>query len=103
MLVPGIGELDRQRADIRSVQFRKDRRHRNIVDVRAVIVAPADVQPDAVAGNALDAKVDGGDMQFQLPQDRFRLPDKNPRVPIEVPCLQKVLCHTGRRFFASLR
>ena len=69
MLMPGIGELDRECADIRPIEFRQDSCHRNVVDMGTVIVTPADVQPDAVTGDALDAQIDGSDMQFQLPEE----------------------------------
>ena len=69
MLVPGIGELDRKCSDIGTVQLRQDGCHRDVVDMRPVIVAPADMQPDAVAGNALDAQIDRRDMQFELAEE----------------------------------
>ena len=46
------------------VERRQDRLQRDVVDVRAFPVAVADVQPHAVARNALDALVDRGDMQL---------------------------------------
>ena len=60
--VARIGELDRQRADLGLIERRQDFLQRDVVDVRAFPVAVTDMQPHAIARNALDALVDGGDM-----------------------------------------
>jgi aerobic carbon-monoxide dehydrogenase large subunit len=52
VLMPGIGELDRERPDIGAVQLGQDGRHRDVMDMRPVTVAPTDMEPDALAGNA---------------------------------------------------
>ena len=39
------------------------------MDMRAVVVAPADMEPDALAGNALDPQIDRRDMPFELPEE----------------------------------
>ena len=46
------------------------RRHGDVVDVRAVIVTPADVQAHAIARNAGEPRIDRGDMQLELLQER---------------------------------
>ena len=69
VLMPGIGELDRECPDIGTVQLGQDGRHRNVMDMRPVTVAPADVEPDALAGDALDPQIDSRGMQFELPEE----------------------------------
>ena len=53
-----VGEFDRQRADLRLIERRQNRRQRNIVNVRAFPVAVTDVQPHAVARNTVNALID---------------------------------------------
>ena len=65
--VARIGELDRQRADLGLVERRQNLAQRDVVDVRAFPVAVADMQPHAVARNAVDAVVDRRD----VPLDRL--------------------------------
>ena len=39
------------------------------MDMRPVTVAPADMKPDARAGNALEPQIDSHDVQFELPEE----------------------------------
>ena len=54
VLVAGVGELDGERAGVRLVEDRQDGREPDVVDVRALPVAPAAVQPHAIARDALE-------------------------------------------------
>ena len=56
VLVPRIGELDAERADLGAIEQGQQPREREIVGVRAFPVAPADVQPDALARNVLASR-----------------------------------------------
>ena len=64
VLVARIGELDRERAGVGLVEHRQHLRERDVVDVRAFPVAPADMQPPAVARNALAGLVDRREMHL---------------------------------------
>ena len=44
--VAGVGHRQHERADVRLVQQRQDLVERDVVGVRALVVAPAHVQPD---------------------------------------------------------
>ena len=78
VLMPGIGELDRECPDIGTVQLGQDGCHRDVMDMRPVIIAPADMESDAVAGNALDPQIDGRDMQLELLEEFgfLQMPEK---------------------------
>ena len=67
MRVARIGELDRQRADLGLIERRQNGGERHVVDMRAFPVAVADMQPHAVARNAVDAVVD----RLHVPLDRL--------------------------------
>src|SRR5258705_6169861 len=50
VLVPRARQRQRERADLRAVDDRQQRLQRHIVGVRPVVVAPAEVQADAIGG-----------------------------------------------------
>ena len=52
VLTARVGELEADRADIRLIKRRQHHLHRHVVDMRPFPVAPADMEPYAVAGNA---------------------------------------------------
>ena len=72
VLAARVGELDAQAADIGLVKGRQQRLEADVVDVRTFPVAPADVQPYAVARNALQRLVERGDVLLD-DLDEFRV------------------------------
>ena len=66
MRMARIGELNGQRADIRGVERRQNLLQRDVVDMRAFPVAVTDMQPHALARNAFDPFIDGGDLLLAL-------------------------------------
>ena len=62
--VPGVRQLERERSDPRAVEQGEDRLQRDVRGVRAVVVAPADVQPDPVRGDLRRGPVDGLDVRL---------------------------------------
>ena len=64
VLVARVGELDRQRARGRLVEHRQHLGERDVIDMRAFPVAPADVQPPAVCRNAFAGLVDRREMHL---------------------------------------
>ena len=52
VLVARAGERQRQRADLGPIDDRQQRLERHVVGVRPVVVAPAEVQADAIARDA---------------------------------------------------
>src|SRR3989475_1949474 len=62
--VTGIRQLERERPDPRPIDERQDRLQGDVGGVRAVVVAPADVQPDAVRGDLRRGAIDGLDVRL---------------------------------------
>ena len=58
VLLPGIGKLDAQPANMRLIQHRKDEIEWNIEYVGTVPIAPTAMQPYAIAWNSFDRLVD---------------------------------------------
>src|ERR1700685_2892151 len=65
MLAARVGELDGERTDFGLVKCLQQRFEADVEDVRAFPVAPADMQPDAVARQSLDRLVDRSDVQLR--------------------------------------
>ena len=61
MRVPRIGEGEEEGADIRFPDDRENVGQRHIAIVRALVIAAADMQPDAVARHILQGLVDRRD------------------------------------------
>src|SRR6476659_9683991 len=70
VLMARIGKLDRQTTHVRAVELRQDRGHGDVVDVRAIVVAPADMQTDTIAWDVGKTRIDRRDMPLELPQER---------------------------------
>ena len=62
--VAGVGHRDHQRADVRLVEQRLDLVEGHVVGVRALVVAPAHVQPHRGRVDAVERAVDGVDDQL---------------------------------------
>jgi hypothetical protein len=63
VLMTGVGERNRERAHLRAVEERQHGREIHVMRVRAVVVPPADVEPDAVGRDVRDRLVDRLDVQ----------------------------------------
>src|SRR5262249_49741023 len=70
VLMTWIGELDRQGADVRAMELGQELRQGDVADVRAIVIAPADMQTDTVAWNAGKTLIDRRDMPLELLQER---------------------------------
>src|SRR5438046_2781482 len=63
VLVARARERQRERADLCAIDDRQQRLQRHVVRVRPVVVAPAQVQANAIGGQPRDRLVDGVDVQ----------------------------------------
>ena len=62
--VAGVGHRQHERADVGLVEERLDVGERDVVGVRALVVPPADVQPDVGGVDAVERGVDGVDHEL---------------------------------------
>src|SRR3989442_1320784 len=69
VLVARARERQRERADLCAIDDRQQRLQRHVVRVRPVVVAPAEVQANAIGGQPRDRLVDGVDVQGDGPQE----------------------------------
>ena len=71
VVVPRIGRLNADRLRYRLERDVDDPGERQIVRVRAFVIAPADVQPHAIGGQARCGRIEHGDIAFRDPASKF--------------------------------